>query len=286
MDGGIWMPCPQTIGGLPCPPGLVSTLESCVAAPNGGMNDLTIAGSPRGSSATGAEVNASVSHPFVEVRSTLGLPAILLITGTGTSVGSVSASKVDQQEDGPRLPHVGRNQRLPRVTLPRAAQQVACEKSKAPPLPEDRSTTIVCLASPLRPSFAVIAAVEVRIASSVCRSGPRFPTTVTNSSPEDRSTVGNGPSAMGSSPEDRSEEGVRAGLPLDAPLGAGTLAAGALLRHSSTYWYSQNRFSTYLVRTCTICTPGLPVTHPPGFITRDFTYSSFTFILESHSIIV
>ena len=135
MDGGIWMPCPQTIGGLPCPPGLVSTLESCVAAPNGGMNDLTIAGSPRGSSATGAEVNASVSHPFVEVRSTLGLPAILLITGTGTSVGSVSASKVDQQEDGPRLPHVGRNQRLPRVTLPRAAQQVACEKSKAPPLP-------------------------------------------------------------------------------------------------------------------------------------------------------
>ncbi len=59
-----------------------------------------------------------------------------------------------------------------------------------------------------------------------------------------------------------------------------------VLWHSSTYWYAQNRFSTYLVRACTICFPGLPVSHPPGFITRGFTYSSFTFILESHSIIV
>ncbi len=58
------------------------------------------------------------------------------------------------------------------------------------------------------------------------------------------------------------------------------------LWHSSTYWYAQYRFSTYLVRTCTICTPGLPATHPPRFITRDFTYSSFTIILESHSIIM
>ena len=65
MDGRIWMPCPQTIDGLPCPTGLVSTLESCVTAPNRGVNVSTIAGSPRGSSATGAEVNTSVSPPPV-----------------------------------------------------------------------------------------------------------------------------------------------------------------------------------------------------------------------------
>jgi hypothetical protein len=93
--------------------------------------------------------------------------------------------------------------------------------------PEDRSTTVVRLASPLRPSSAVIAAVEVMVASSVRRSGPIFPTTATTSpehrsaagsrpsatgfSPEDRSAAGNKPSATDSSPEDHSAEGVRAG---------------------------------------------------------------------------
>ena len=56
--------CPHTIGGLPCPSELLPTLESCVAAPTRGVNDLTIVGSPRGSSATWAEVNASVSSGF------------------------------------------------------------------------------------------------------------------------------------------------------------------------------------------------------------------------------
>jgi hypothetical protein len=133
--------------------------------------------------------------------------------------------------------------------------------------PKDRSTTVVRPASPLRPSTAVITAVEVMVASSVRRSGPRFPTTATRSSPEDRSAAGSGPSATSSSPEDRSAvgvlgsdpglpttatssspedrsaagnepsatdsspedrsaEGVRAGHPLDAPRGAGSLAAG------------------------------------------------------------
>ncbi len=45
-----------------------------------------------------------------------------------------------------------------------------------------------------------------------------------SSSPEDRSAAGNEPSATDSSPEDRSAEGVRAGFPLDAPRGAGSLA--------------------------------------------------------------
>jgi len=95
----------------------------------------------------------------------------------------------------------------------------------------------------------VIAAVEVIVASSVRRSGLRFPTTATSSSTKDRSAAGGRPSATGSSPEDRSAvgvlgsdtglpttatdsspedhsaKGVRAGLPLDAPLGAGALAA-------------------------------------------------------------
>ncbi len=91
----------------------------------------------------------------------------------------------------------------------------------------------------------MIAAVEVMVASSVRRSGPRFPTTATSSSPEDhsaagsrpsatssspeaRSAAGNEPSAKDSSAEDPSAEGVRAGLPLDAPRGAGSLAAGDL----------------------------------------------------------
>jgi len=86
MDGRVWMPCPQTIGGLPCPTGLVSTLEPCVAAPNRGVNVSTIAGSQRGSSATGAKVNASVSPPPVGVRSLLGPPAMLFIPGTCASV--------------------------------------------------------------------------------------------------------------------------------------------------------------------------------------------------------
>ena len=135
------------------------------------------------------------------------------------------------------MPYVGQNQRLPRVPLPRTAQQVACEKSRDPPLlrvvdllayPKSttivRSTNIVRLASPFRPSFAVIA-----VASSVRRSGPSFPTTTASSSPEDRSAAGNEPFATDSSPEDRSAEGVRAGLPLDAPRGAGALAAGDLI---------------------------------------------------------
>jgi hypothetical protein len=52
--------------------------------------------------------------------------------------------------------------------------------------------------------------------------------TATISSPEDRSAAGNEPAAMDSSPEDHSAEGVRAGLPLDAPRGAGCLTAGDL----------------------------------------------------------
>jgi hypothetical protein len=85
LDGRIWMPCPHLLGGLPCPPRLVSALESCVAVPTRGVNDSTIVGSPCGSSATWAEVNANVSPPPVRVRSTLGPPAILFITGSITS---------------------------------------------------------------------------------------------------------------------------------------------------------------------------------------------------------
>ena len=169
---------------------------------------------------------------------------MVIITGTVASVPvsveiryaeGVLAQSAHRPSRVPRLPYVGRNQRLPRVPLPRTAQQVACEKSRAPPLPrvadhlaypKSRAPlprTIVRLASPLRPSIAVIVTVEVRVPS-----GPRFPTTATSSSPEDRSAAGSRPSATGSSPEDRSAKGVRAGLSLDAPLGAGTLAAGAL----------------------------------------------------------
>ena len=56
-------------------------------------------------------------------------------------------------------------------------------------------------------------------------SGTGLPTTATSSSPEDRSAAGNESFATDNSP---SAEGVRTSLPLDAPLGAGTLAAGAL----------------------------------------------------------
>ena len=66
---------------------------------------------------------------------------------------------------------------------------------------------------------------EDRSAAGVLGSGTGLPSTATSSSREDRSAAGNEPSATDSSP---SAEGVRAGLPLDAPLGAGTLAAGAL----------------------------------------------------------
>ena len=52
LDGRAWMPYPHLIGGLPCPPELVSALESCVAVLTRGVNDSTIVGSPRGSSAT------------------------------------------------------------------------------------------------------------------------------------------------------------------------------------------------------------------------------------------
>ena len=74
----------------------------------------------------------------------------------------------------------------------------------------------------------MIAAVEVMVASSVRRSGPRFPTTTTSSSPEDRSAAGNEPSVTDSSPKDRSAKGVRAGPPLDAPRGAGSIVTGDL----------------------------------------------------------
>jgi len=115
MDGRIWMPYPQTIGGLPCPAGLVSTLESCVE-------------SQRDSSATGAEVNASVSSTPVRVRSTVGPPAVVFITDTVSSVpisvearysegvldarlGSVSASSVSSSpvEDPDRRIRIGCN---------------------------------------------------------------------------------------------------------------------------------------------------------------------------------
>ena len=46
---------------------------------------------------------------------------------------------------------------------------------------------------------------------------------------------------MNSSPEDRSAEGVRAGLPLDAPLGAGALAAGDLTLSVATAVDSSGR---------------------------------------------
>ena len=93
------------------------------------------------------------------------------------SPSRVPPSELDQQADGPRLPYEVWNQRLSRVPLPRTAQQVAGEKSRAPPLlrvadlrayPKSRapSTTVVRLASPLRPTSAVIAAVEVMVAFS------------------------------------------------------------------------------------------------------------------------
>ena len=104
MDGRVW-----TIDGLPCPTGLVSTLESCVAAPSRGVNVSTIAGSQRGSSATGAEVNASVSPLPVGVRSLLGPPAMLFIPGTCASVPvSVEARYAE-----------GVSQRINRLEYPR-----------------------------------------------------------------------------------------------------------------------------------------------------------------------
>jgi hypothetical protein len=63
VDGRLWMPCPHLTGDLPCTSELCSTVESCVAAPTRGVNDSTIIGSLRGSSATWAEVNANVSPP-------------------------------------------------------------------------------------------------------------------------------------------------------------------------------------------------------------------------------
>ena len=306
MDGRIWMSCPQTIAGLTCLPGLVSTLESCVTAPIRGVNVSTIAGSPRGSSATGAEVNANVSPPPVGVRSTIGPPAVVFIPGTSASVsvlararyaegvldawkGSVSATTVSRTPVGARStcgwapitvcwsestsaactsPEDRSAGGMPEVTG--SASPEGRRPSRIPEVtgssPKDRSTTVVRLASPLRPSSAVIAAVEVMVASSVRRYGPMFPTTATTSpehrsaagsrpsatgsspedrstggvlgsvpglpttatisSPEDRSAAGNEPAATDSSPEDHSAEGVRAGLPLDAPRGAGSLAAG------------------------------------------------------------
>jgi len=86
MDGHIWTPCPQTKGGLPRPSLLVATLESGVVAPTRGVYDSTIAGSPRGSSATDAGLNAIVSCTSVEVRSTVGPPTMVIITGTIASV--------------------------------------------------------------------------------------------------------------------------------------------------------------------------------------------------------
>ena len=142
--------CPHTIGGLPCPSELLPTLESCVAAPTRGVNDSTIVGSPRGSSATWAEVNASVSPPPVRVRSTLGPPAMVFITGTITSVsvsvearyaegvlGSVSASSVsstsvEARSTGGWAPIAECEPDATSVACT-SAQQVACSKSRAPP---------------------------------------------------------------------------------------------------------------------------------------------------------
>ena len=45
----------------------------------------------------------------------------------------VHPSKLDQLEDGPRSPNVNRMQCLSRVPPPKAAQQVVCVKSRAPP---------------------------------------------------------------------------------------------------------------------------------------------------------
>jgi len=192
MDGRIWMPCPQAIGGLP--PRLVSTVESCVAAPNRGVNDSTIVGSPRGSSATGAEVNASVSPPPVGVRSTLGPPAVVFITGTipsvpvsvearyaegvldarlgSVSAPSVSSTSVEARSTGGWAPIAECEPDAMSVacTSPEgrstgSMREVACSAStegRRPTRilevtvssPEDRSTTIVRSTSLSRPSLA------------------------------------------------------------------------------------------------------------------------------------
>jgi hypothetical protein len=97
VDGRIGMPCPQPIGGRPRPSGLVSLVGTCVAAPTGGVNVSTIVGSPRGSSATKAGVDTSVSSTPVRVRSTVGPPAMVLITGT---IATVPVSAKARYSDG------------------------------------------------------------------------------------------------------------------------------------------------------------------------------------------
>ena len=157
--------------------------------------------------------------------------------------------------------------------------------------PEDRSTTIVRGAALSRQSLAA----EVRLAFSVRRSGPRCPWTVRSSSHEDRSAAGSrlspeNRSAVGvlgsgtglpstatsSSPENRSaavkqpsatDSSLRAGLPLDASLGAGTPAAGLWslllwnrqigLNLEQVPWRSMGCFSVTLVHAQGFCSLGL-----------------------------
>jgi hypothetical protein len=147
------MPCPHLIGGLSCPSELCSTLESCVAAPIRGVNDSTIAGSPRGSSSIWAEVNTIVSPPPVRVRSTLGPPAMLFITGLITSVSvsvearyaegdldarlgsvsapSVSSTSVEARSTGGWAPIAACEPDAMSVAC--TSPEVACSKSRAPP---------------------------------------------------------------------------------------------------------------------------------------------------------
>ena len=62
------------------------SLESDVAAPIPEVNISTVAGSSVGSSTTGAGVDTAVSCTPVEVRSTTGPPAMVIIAGTSDSV--------------------------------------------------------------------------------------------------------------------------------------------------------------------------------------------------------
>jgi hypothetical protein len=62
MDGRIWMPCPHPICVRPRTGLVPPSLDSDVAVPTRGVNDSTIAGSPRGSSVIAAEVNVAVQQ--------------------------------------------------------------------------------------------------------------------------------------------------------------------------------------------------------------------------------
>ena len=221
MDGCIWMPCPQTKDGLPCPFELFSILESCVAAPTRDVNDSTIAGSPRGSSATGAEVNASVSPPPVPLlccssqdpalqyrspsRPEIRKRSLMhVLAQPAHRLSRVPPSKLDQQEDGPRSTGSMREVAGSASTEGRRPTRMLEVTVSSP---EDRSTTIV-RSRPSRPSLSEVIWFLVPSGSSILGSCPEFPSTVAVSSSKDRSTAGSRPSVAVSSSEDRSTAGV------------------------------------------------------------------------------